>query len=888
MSPDLPPRPLPLVGVTPTEKLGAVSRLSADEAQAAGGLLHVLRLDEALEKHWDTDAFVVPYQLVGFGDLRAGWPRFRTNAISDVRAHGADIVASMIVLDWDLPKITVNGQKVKQPWTAELLDAFLEQFDKAIEEDFALASDWTAFYTTNHGARLIYVLDNPLPVEQYKPYCKGMIAAFLKHGIKFDILADWTHLFRLPFVVDPRYGKATEPRVFEIRAENRLRVASLTPVGPNEQVGPAIDVTVEHGDRPSEADVQQFLTPSFLKLAKHWLKGHSCFSCLFEHTKVAIAGNRNTTLASYVGDAINQLFPRSNVTKAHIYALFYETVSTTLEPDADTPDWLIPLWDMTERFWAQQQAQAAAHAEYLQDLGLSIEEKKYQILQGMREWCTDPRLHSADEAEALDFLSHHLVASIGQFAYVMTLNGRYDHTPCGEKQLAARARELGMDDFIVTETVDNAGRPKTLGLSKILKTNGTIVAALRARIGDDGGWISDIETEDAALNIRTYARRLDLEPTYNADVDEWLHRLAGNQYEKFTRWIGCSLAFDKGAICALAVIGPQGCGKKMLVTGLAEAITTQRFVDASEVFESFNAGLLESPFVVVDEAWPAGVNPADTFRRLTAGNTNVIKRKFLSHTTLVAPLRVILTANNSDIILDLAGKRDLTQRDQEALEIRLFPIDVPEDVKTWLREKGGHEFTAGWIRGDGGQPSQFVLARHFLWLYEKHKNYSEPRLLVEGKLPIETSVSLRTHGSAVAPVIETLLGILEGLGQGKTFVGAACEEERVYVTSSEVLKQYRLTVGRVSRTELTIKKVSASLSAINCRQTVIRALKSRPEVGKQRWQELDLPLLHQVAQRDGRSVAYLARLVEGAPVIDIAAALPPIPTKAKARGKGAS
>jgi hypothetical protein len=329
---------------------------------------------------------------------------------------------------------------------------------------------------------------------------------------------------------------------------------------------------------------------------------------------------------------------------------------------------------------------------------LTLEEKKIQILQGMKDWCLDPRLHSQLEAEALDFMSTHLIASVGERYYVMAPNGRYDSVPVNDKQLTARVRELGMSDLIECEQYNKDGKLVPRPITQILKAHGTTIATLQARLGDDGGWISDIETERAALNLRTFARRTDLEPVFNSDVDEWLRRIGASNYEKLCRWLGLSLAFDKGAICALALIGRQGFGKKMLITGLAEAITTRRFCDASEVFEAFNAGLLESPFVLVDEAWPAGVQPADTFRRLTAGNTLVVKRKFLSNTTFVAPLRLVLTANNEDVILDLAGKKDLTKRDQEALAIRLFPVSVDDTVTDWLRNKGGHEFTSGWIR----------------------------------------------------------------------------------------------------------------------------------------------------------------------------------------------
>ena len=45
-----------------------------------------------------------------------------------------------------------------------------------------------------------------------------------------------------------------------------------------------------------------------------------------------------------------------------------------------------------------------------------------------------------------------------------------------------------------------------------------------------------------------------------------------------------------------------------------------------------------------------------------------------------------------------------------------------ESQVTTLTEQPGKR----WIRGDGGQLSDFVVAKHFLWLYEHRKEYGRP------------------------------------------------------------------------------------------------------------------------------------------------------------------
>jgi hypothetical protein len=304
MSVALPLRPLPLVGVTPTEKMGGVSRLDAESARAAGGIFHVLRFDEALEKRWETDAWFVPYKLVGFGNLKAGWPRFRQDALGDVRAQGADIVATMLVLDFDLPKIpSTTGEAdrdgkpklVKQRWTQELLDAFLAKFEQASAEGFEFADDWTVFYTTNHGARVIFVLDEALAVERYKPYMKGLISAFISAGIPIDGTTecmDWTHLFRLPSSSIP--AMASPRRPLSSRSARRIGSRSSASLPSGLTIRLASDAKCASSTARGRATARSpsLLTETFISLAKKWLRGHPCYESLFEHTRIAPAGRR--------------------------------------------------------------------------------------------------------------------------------------------------------------------------------------------------------------------------------------------------------------------------------------------------------------------------------------------------------------------------------------------------------------------------------------------------------------------------------------------------------------------------------------------------------------------------------------------------------------------
>jgi hypothetical protein len=259
-------------------------------------------------------------------------------------------------------------------------------------------------------------------------------------------------------------------------------------------------------------------------------------------------------------------------------------------------------------------------------------------------------------------------------------------------------------------------------------------------VGDSGGYIQDLNGEKPALVLSTFSRNDTLVPTFDPFVNEWLKNLFGEYYEKGCDWIGNALAFDEGLICALSIEGASASGKKLLTVGLSECLKKPYIAGPEDIYGKSSA-FLRTPFLVVNEAWPTrhGVaTPADAFKSLTGGDGIRVEEKYKPPVTILCPIRVILTANDDGIVRALTQGKDMTLDNRIAIGERLFHVKVSRRAALYLESIGGMKFTAKpgqrWIRPDSGsEDSDFVVAKHFLWLYHNrsHVDVSQ-RFLVMG------------------------------------------------------------------------------------------------------------------------------------------------------------
>lgn len=860
---------LPPVAVMDNKYYVGANDIAAEGAQ----LLTILPFEEAFETPFHSDAHFVPYLTVNTGFDR--FPRMNKPVLGKMRAIGCDIQTTMLVLDYDNP-----GHK---PWHSDdtkygSWGFFLRQLSD-MADNWPVAWQWTLLYGTKNGARLVYVLDNPVPVDVAEGHHIWLCNQFTERGINVPIeCCDWTHLFRLPWVTRDNVLTWEESYAEVHRQyEQRLEVAKLgvgvRPKGGTQEYGTIHEITNE---KPSDDCEQDYLTTvgpggrrhhsEFWKIARKKLQNRDCFPCIFDNVELAKEGSRSSTIMSYVGQATTLLCRMPACTPEHIYALFFSAVKQ-LEPAPDTPDWTEFLWYTVCRCYAREMAKIEIEVKKAEAKAQAAMSALEMITAGMRKWCNHPALNDDRPEVVLAWVSQHLIVSTGRNFMIIKPDGTYDPMQVTMTQLIPRLNIMGMNAVIQTQMQTENGGLRPVPVQQIINDHCTIVSNIRAMPEIEGAFIEEIDAPTAQIVIPAYHRSQSMAAQYNPDVDSWLHKLFGDNYELGIKWIGWALAWDEGPICALSIAGKAGSGKKMLAQGLCECLRLPKMATTEDLVGSYQYGLFQSPFLVVNEGWPTSINgmhPADKFRQLVSGDIGKIVKKYQDPVDLKSPVRIIFTANNLDVVKMLAANKDLSPDDREALSIRLFHLSISEEAADWLKLKGGTALTgrpgARWISGDGGEPSDFIVAKHFMFLYQNRKKPVGARFLVEGNHAQQIMFDMRTGSGNTPLVIETIIRLLEAPTRHK---GVTIEDGELYILHDTILTFFREEIAPNTRQNLsstTITNVLRGLVKAECKSAIVLS-KTRADLGRKYWQNLDARLLLQVAQRDGMTSAKLEALV---------------------------
>lgn len=847
------------IGVLPTRNQPGANALT-DRVPA----LEVMPYREVFETPFSTDAHFALYEPVGNFHQKT-WPRLNKPVLDRMRAHDADLAFGMLILDYDNPGHV--------PWAGpESVDSFLRVLRRtAHSAEFPLADQWSCLYTTKHGARLVYLLDYDIGPEEYEQRHQWLCQQFSKRGIEIDCsVSDWTRIFRAPFVV--RNGEES----WELNSFRMIQQWDRT-LDP-EELGKATrgDIESKYADvQPLEGQKPEDLCRASLlfeisshsgkQIRSHWYKeakkrlvNRDCSKVLFNEQIIGKPGERDTNLHKHVGQAISLLYYLEDTTPEHIYALFLEPVQR-LEPDEGTPDWTDSLWDHICRLWAKEDAKARQKQEDEKQKQQGVESKVARIVRGVRDWASDPE--AFDDSKAGVFITRRMLANYGRSYYPMKPDGTYSSEPILKDQIIPWIRSNDMEDLIPTQRLNKDGDPAgDIDTVNIVNKHSYPVKEVQGKPEIAGGYL----TEDSKLVIPLYRRNPNLLPEYNKDVETWLMMLFGEKFDLACKWIAYSLAFEEGPICGLSIMGHQGGGKKMLVEGLSECLENPYLAGADDIVSDYQYGLLRSPFLVVNEGWPTqkSRHPADTFRNLVGGDGLQANIKYHAPIRTKNPARIIFAANNIDVVGFLTGGRDLSPEDREALQIRLLHFDVGDDASLWLRARGGVRFTGGWIAGDGGRPSNFVVAKHFLYLHQIRARFGppEPRLLVEGRDNSDLMFSMRTQSGRGPLVVESLIKLLN---MPREREGLTIEEGKLFILSSEILDFFRKEMASSTKESLTARIISGVLKGLveESHENALQ-LESRKNLGRKRWHQIDPEMLLKAAERDGWKCTKLERLVK--------------------------
>jgi hypothetical protein len=807
------------IAVLPFKQMTGCGSLATDADLAAfsHNCLTVMPFADMLSTQFRTDAHFVSYAIPGL----EMWPRLKKSILSDVRAAGMDIVLKYFAFDWD----NINHSE----WSDDLLASFGELVQACTDP---IISAWHTFYTTKHGARFVYKLSAPIPVDAAEHNLAWMINHFIEKGFtQIDgSCKDWTRCMRCPQVI--RDGVASwSSSSFTLYSQRLTLDTSL--LGKST---PATVATVKHFDkaRHSNSLVPDYNTgylllcttsgmsqkpvfTDFYKRSRKVLKDSPYFDIIYNNAATGWEpGSRNDQVMRMIGVLTPILLKSCYASVLQIFALIHGPL-LTLGTDQDWPahGWNA-LLDIYERENDKLNVLREKEAEKARvELGYLD-----SIAEGMKEWNNHPLLFQ-DEETAREYARQNALATVGNFFFTIGADGYYDPFPVTGPQVISRIRKSPLlNDIIPTTKKSVVGEDVDVTSSSIQNSYSTPVAVILMKpVGDRGGYIQDMNGENPALVLSTFSRNDNIEPTFNPYVDEWLQALGGvKYYEKLLAWIGNALAFDEGLICALSLEGASSAGKKLLTIGLSECLKEPCIAGPIDIYGKSSA-FLKTPFLVVNESWPdqrvAGISPGDTFKSLLGGDGIRVEEKFKPAMTVLNPIRMILAANDDGIVKTLTRGKDMNLDNRIAIGERLFHFKVGP-AEQYLKGIGGMGFTSKpgsrWIRPDSGsEESDYIVAKHFLWLY-KNRDPVDPslRFLVmgnsapgcgEGEMTVFEKSLAGNHNT---PLVATaIIQMLDDKNTNVWGMGYKTGEGQLWVTRSGVYRYAKeILETRVEESEM--------------------------------------------------------------------------------------
>jgi hypothetical protein len=837
--------------------------------------------DEALDREWTSDVHFASYTVIEPGadaPTEEPYPRINKPALTSVREAGAEVVLGMLTLDMDLQdQDGVEGDE-KPTWTSDDLESFIAavgHLDEFLAER-RIGAPHT--YTTNHGARFIHKLSKPVTAEVAEDLLRGLHKVYGEFGFKLDPLSDWTRLMRAPNVLRDGLQTGTQRWFWTRWVTGTTNPDAIDPVTKETLYRDKYEsIELVTGGKPSPEDAHALLFVSngrgekqsdMRKLAARILRGTPSYACIFESKPIAEKGGRDSALIKLVGSACNFLLgplaKDREFTPEDIYALFLAPVEQ-LEPDAGTPDWTQSLWQKVGACYARERAKVAAKAVEKEERADKRADGLRGLLEVVQQTCSAPELHSTDEVTALTALSRMLLLrdSSGRLRAFNPNGDITDHAfpIAGIHNLIRSVNMTGWIDLTKELKSGTVARNET----EVARDHCTDLVNITGAVGIPRSYVRGDAMNNLELVLSLYRRNEKLEPTYSETVAEWLELLT-DEPEQLKRWIAYALHFEGGATCALSLAGAPAAGKGLLTQGLIETLANPIRADKSALIGDFNSSLARTPFLVVDEGLPQGVHDiADTFRSLTAGEPLTINEKYQAPVRIRNPMRIIFTANNLEVVQQLASHRQRDARDQAALAARLLHLDVPDTAAVYLLAQGGHRHTGGWVESASGAPSQFTLAKHLLWLHANRANFGEPgdRFLVQGRVQTEVAQRMRTASKTAQAVCFAILSALETGISPSVQAGMSTEDGRILVTPRAVIEQHKMLND--SNVQLNVATVGNALQNMLSEGTAAdgrtRRLTLSGEQSRQRWKDIDALMLWRFAEEGGLKRDTLEKIV---------------------------
>lgn len=778
----------------------------------------VVPLREALETYYESDAHLSPVVVYVDGVPETAQPRLNLSALHEFEEQaGTKALVRAVFVDVDrVPHVPWASPEEARETLEGLLD--LPELERA------------ALYTTRAGWRAVFEIHPPIPLDLLpsvmgSPGDAGLLnwlsSALPERAGEVDASCrDRNRCYRAPRVV--RDGVPTDPAFMDLDGLD---------AGPLD-VSRWLEGAVPAKRRVAAAETDLVRPEPETLSAAAWaaagLEGHlrrrypgvgglpGLGPAIRKHLPFFAASERNTATWNAVSLLLDLLYAKGH-TPQSAADFAYRALAPCLREaylkgvsSTDLEESLEELWSMVLRHSGTCISRRAEEEARRQ----TAEAARQTVARALADTAEEAETSSPPAAESAPFDAplYPLVAWGSQW---FVLDARDPQRPryfppssnstvvfphllrgCGSELAGEGEGPLGL------ELHDGNGKPR--GLRDIYQQYGTMVTDVTVTHGRSR---PHIDAERYRLE-RPGAVALDVPSEYSEEVDGWLRLLGGDEYEALLDWLATLTQLDRPT-CALYLQGDPGAGKSFFAM-LVASVFGAGFVDFTEATSRFNAGLVKSPVIFLDEKAVSRdrTDVTGMFRSLVANTEHRVEAKGQPVMTIKGACRVIIASNNADA-LPITGSH--SQADIEAIATRIRWVGINRDAVRYM-EALGRERTALWL-GDENRPGSF--ARHVRWL-ELHRTVEKgARFLVEGRLRAYHELLALTSER-----LEVLNAITLALLRGRTSadavaVGKEGEETGIHVYVTALRRHWGvLTKERNTPTQQEITRALGALAGV--------------------------------------------------------------------------
>lgn len=285
-----------------------------------------------------------------------------------------------------------------------------------------------------------------------------------------------------------------------------------------------------------------------------------------------------------------------------------------------------------------------------------------------------------------------------------------------------------------------------------------------------------------------------LDAIYDEQVDHWMRLLGGKDPETFLDWAATLPDLTRPS-CAAYLHAPKDCGKTMLANG-ASRLWGHMPTPFASAISAFNSAILNCPFVFADEEMPPDVT-SGTVRDFISGLQRPIKRKGKDEGSMLGAVRLMLAANNADMLK--FSREDFEKEDIAAVGARILYFRCDPEAAAYLQSLGGFEGTADWVQGDR-------IAKHIHWLAQNRQVKKGTRFLIEGGVDVihrNLATSGNSRDRAVEWICRAMLENWPAANPGIRFGGGELFVNALFVQQSwtQILGDQRIpSLVRIGKT----------------------------------------------------------------------------------------